>query len=463
VHTDLSPSSMSLHAKLPVEIHALIIAAIAAIRKPKDCRKALSSCSLVCATWHSLTLRHTFRSIEFSDGNSWGFKPRPLTNTIARLMESNPEIPICIKSISVLFSRTGDVPSMNEQDFERVCQLCTAVSDLSICSAGSNLDAHPRTRNGLSLLLKSPSLRHLKFTSTFRTSFLEQVPVHGLESLTFSYVTDVIKDHGDSADLSQSLRMVNMYSSHKVINTVYLTPSLFHLLGCTQHVHIFEHPEQLVTRPLWDTSLVWSNCTLVDLLFGSLTRKTTFEISIVQFLTRLTYDLSTLGMDRDFFSYFHHFPWSSLSAIKTLKIRLLFNSPDMRLIQVNEDGSWTINSTQWIVQSDNLDSDSNPLFFAGPSRSRTLETLQLAYHFNVPYINRRTTPDQTFPGCFEDSLDRNFRRENAFPSLCNFELVVRVIGGMKASKRDIMERLPSIFGPRGRCEVNGCAAFVQVE
>ena len=260
----------------PAEIHELIIAEIATWGT-NECQKDLSNCALVCAAWHSFTLRHTFRSIELldeydRDDNDWAVTP---TNTIAQLMESNPDIPSCVKSIYIPFSKSGYVLSLNEDDFERVCRLCTTVSDLWIREAGSNIDSHPRIRNGLLLLLGSPSLRHLTFYSTFRTSLLEAVQLQGLKSLTFKHVRHVVKDHEEStADLSRSkLHMVKLWYSDAVINTIYHSPAFFHLLGCTRHVQLFIDRRSGWTLPLWDSSMDWSSCTSVDLSFECLLRE----------------------------------------------------------------------------------------------------------------------------------------------------------------------------------------------
>jgi len=117
--------------------------------------------------------------------------------------------------------------------------------------------------------------------------------------------------------------------------------------------------------------------------------------------------------------------------------------------------------------------DSPSTFLSGPSRLKTLETLQLDYRFFDPVFDSDAQVDRILQDFIFDGLDPNFRAGDTFPSLKKLDLFVRMIGapevanpsGMagEASKSTLSEKLlPSIFGPGGRCEADGWAACVDV-
>ena len=119
-------------------------------------------------------------------------------------------------------------------------------------------------------------------------------------------------------------------------------------------------------------------------------------------------------------------------------------------------------TTPWIAEESKAD-----LFLSGPSRSRTLESLKLEYLFAVNF-NSEARVDQTLRELFRASLEPNFRHGHTFSSLKIFDLCVSMtvdppVSGPEAVKTEIEKCLPSIFGPGGRCEVDGWAASVDVD
>ena len=253
---------------LPGEIHELIVESITSWN-PAERRNAWSTCALVCTSWHSFALRYMFQTITLARDGRNGAVP---LGDMVRLMERYPEIPSCVNSISIVFSRSGELPPFNEDEFEQICRLCTIVYDLSIRQAGPELDSFPRIRNGLLLLLKSPSLRHLTFSSTFRTSFFETVSQH-LKVLSFNHVTSVSLDHEDPSKLSKSLRKVELRSSNFFIGAIQYNPALFQLVRSTQHINIITDSKTIRVPSFWDYRLDWAGCTLMDLSFAFSSRE----------------------------------------------------------------------------------------------------------------------------------------------------------------------------------------------
>ena len=172
---------------------------------------------------------------------------------------------------------------------------------------------------------------------------------------------------------------------------------------------------------------------------------------------------AVIDLNQEFFSYCQEFPWSSLSALKRLKINLMLteiNPP------IGAEGN--VINTPWIDQA-----SKTRLFLSGPSRLKTLKKVELKYRLVTVFKSDRRV-DQTLRELFHDALDPSFRRSrgDAFPSLENFDLCVDVTvspelsgGGMtkEAVKLGTEKCLPSIFGPGGRCEVDGWAARVDVD
>ena len=121
-----------------------------------------------------------------------------------------------------------------------------------------------------------------------------------------------------------------------------------------------------------------------------------------------------------------------------------------------------IAATTWIAEGPNAS-----LFLSGPSRLRTLESLQLGYDFFM-HFGSEAQVDQALRELFRDSLETNFRCREAFPSLGKFDLCVHMtvapkLSGSEVVKMEIEKCLPSIFGRGGRCEVDGWAASVDVD
>jgi len=118
-----------------------------------------------------------------------------------------------------------------------------------------------------------------------------------------------------------------------------------------------------------------------------------------------------------------------------------------------------------------IGNSANPLFLSGPSRSKLLKSLHLKYDF-VVFFKSEAAIDQALQDLVHGCLDPTFRHGDSFPSLRNFHFCVRmtdtcaaVKGGMQkeALTMRVIERLPSVFGAGGRCDVDGWAAHVDVE
>jgi len=168
-------------------------------------------------------------------------------------------------------------------------------------------------------------------------------------------------------------------------------------------------------------------------------------------------------LGQDFLSYCQDFPWSSFSALKTLDFTLNFvqaTPPD--------EGDASVTYPTW-----NNISSSPSTFLSGASKLKTLENLQLDYRFFVPFFDGDVQIDRTLQDFIFDGLDSDFRFGDTFPSLKKLDLFVRMIGtpevanlgGMaERSSKNILSKklLPSVFGPGGRCEADGWAAFVDV-
>jgi len=166
------------------------------------------------------------------------------------------------------------------------------------------------------------------------------------------------------------------------------------------------------------------------------------------------------ALDQHFFSYWEEFPWSSLSVLKKLTVVLVFaeSPPSTRAPQadVNHYPGW-------------ISCSKSPLYLYGPSRLKFLETLVLKYYFGFRFKTEARV-GQTLQELVHDCLDPTFRRGDAFPSLRRFGLGVDTAAtslevlGDRASiewlKMDLLERLPSIFGAGGRCEVDGWVARI---
>ena len=254
---------------LPAEIHELVIDSTSTLF-PQYRQKALATCALVCKSWHSFTLRYTFRYIRL---------PRDLEmgSSILRLMERNPEIQRCIKYVSVENGTSGAGP---DKDFEQVCRLCTGVSRLSLGynSCGPNLDSRPLIRNGILFLLKSPNLRHLSFSYfMFETSLLEAVSQH-LSTLTFTRVFQVVLDHQDSSKLAKTLQRLTFSHSHPAIGIMQNVPGLCQLFERMQQIHISADPGRMHSATSWDRKLDWKICTSMDLMVRFLLGKLELEL-----------------------------------------------------------------------------------------------------------------------------------------------------------------------------------------
>ena len=249
---------------LPAEIQELIIDSVAAV-PPPDRRHAMSICSQVCKFWHSSSLRHTFYDVDL---------PRHLKSrqdvNILRLMEANPEIARCIKSISIAFPWRGDTSTYDDDEFEKVCQAVSkSASQLAFYRAVPDLRSRPLVQKGLSLLLGSPSLSNLSFFSAFKSSMLESAS-QSVGVLNFNHVKDVVLDHEDSVKLSRSLQKIKFWGSQTVISTMQQTPGLSQIFERTQHFHIIVDPGSVRSAALWNHDLIWGNCTSLDLTFGYL-------------------------------------------------------------------------------------------------------------------------------------------------------------------------------------------------
>lgn len=189
-------SSMSLPT-LPAEIHELIIDFVAKLCH-QERKKALSTCALVCSFWHSSTLRHTFREFDFPNiGRS-----RP-DNTL-HLMERNGNIGRCFKSIEIFISAISERIGhpYTDSEFETFCRhVSRGVVRLVLVGEQPSSTVRPILHSALSLLLKSPTLRHLRFSyPTFRTSFLEGMS--DLETLSLGNVYQVDLGHQDGSKLA---------------------------------------------------------------------------------------------------------------------------------------------------------------------------------------------------------------------------------------------------------------------
>jgi len=170
-------------------------------------------------------------------------------------------------------------------------------------------------------------------------------------------------------------------------------------------------------------------------------------------------------LNQEFFSYCQEFPWLSLSALKRLKVSLTLTG----INPPNFGAEGNVANTPWIDRT-----CKSQLFLFGPSRLKTLKKVELKYRL-VMVFRSDAQVDQTLRELFHDSLDLNFRPRSGgdtFPSLENFDLCVDMTaspelsgGGMvkEAVKLSTEKCLPSIFGPGGRCEVDGWAARVDVD
>jgi len=169
-------------------------------------------------------------------------------------------------------------------------------------------------------------------------------------------------------------------------------------------------------------------------------------------------------LNQEFFSYFQEFPWSSLSALKRLKINLMLTE-----INPSIGAEGNVVNTPWIA-----DASKTRLFLSGPSRLKTLKKVELKYRL-VMVFKSDARVDQTLQELFHDSLDLNFRprsRGENFPSLETFDLCVdmtvspELSGGgtvKEVVKVNTEKCLPSIFGSGGRCEADGWTASVDVD
>jgi len=251
---------------LPAEIHELIIEFVAQNPYRKS-QKALSTCSLVCTSWHSFALRHTFQEIEFPHN------VRRASDNILRLMEANRDISRCVKSIIIFTTgglREDPGPAYTNDEFEQVCRLVsTSIVRLEIVGTAPSPASHPLP--GLSLLLKSPNLRHLKFSQAFlSTSFLEAAP--HLETLSFEHVGHLILDHKDGSKLARFNKLELMpYAVQPVIESTHHSPDLYRLFASTRHLAVTTYPLEMQTTTLGDLgSLHWASCTVFDLDFEGL-------------------------------------------------------------------------------------------------------------------------------------------------------------------------------------------------
>ena len=256
---------------LPTEIDELVIDFIATFASVQDRRRTLSTCALVCASWHSFTLRHTFQTIRLPKDIIPGPPP---SITILHLIEGNPEIRGCIKTLSVNFLNGGPILAFLHDAFEQVCRLCTAVSHLSIHGDDPKMESSHLLRNAVSFLLRSPSLRQLSFLAIFRSSFLIEAATAvqcGPAVVTFNQVKEVVLDHDDSAKFSRlPLRKVKFWGSEILISKMQQTPGLSQLFEHTQHFHFIVFPGTGSARSvtLWNRKLTWGNCTSMDMTFG---------------------------------------------------------------------------------------------------------------------------------------------------------------------------------------------------
>jgi len=135
---------------------------------------------------------------------------------------------------------------------------------------------------------------------------------------------------------------------------------------------------------------------------------------------------------------------------------------------IPEEGDASVIYPTWVTNP-----DSPSIFLSGPSRLKTLESLQLDYLFFYPFFKSAAQVDRTLQEFLRDSLDPNFHAVDTFPSLKKLGLFVRMIGtpevanlggvAERSSKNMLSKKLlPSIFGPGGRCEADGWAASVDV-
>jgi len=253
---------------LPAEIHELIIDAIIASCPFYKRRNALSICSQVCKLWHSSSLRHTFHSIQLP-------RRRPEVH-ILRLMKKNSEIARCIRSVFITFLSSRNTSTYDDDEFEQICRIVSNnVAQLALYyQAVPDLRSRPLFQNGISLLLGSQSLSQLSFTSTFKSSFLENVS-QNLAVLSFNDVKFVVLDHEVPVKLSRSLQKIEFWGSQTVIAKMQQTPGLSQIFERTQHFHIVVDPiiDRSETVALWDRNLIWRDCTSLDLTFGFLFSK----------------------------------------------------------------------------------------------------------------------------------------------------------------------------------------------
>ena len=255
---------MSLPA-LPAEIHETIIESIAGWMTQGH-NDTFSTCAFVCKMWHSFTLHYTFRVIRLVPGQ---VRQGRLSNStsLLPLMEKNPAISKCVKGVNVVLYWGGAISAPDEKAFEEVCRLCTNISYLYIVRGYSKLDSRPFARDGILHILKSPTLKHLSFLETFRTSLLEAVS-QNLTSLSFYDVEDVVLDHLDGPKLAKSLQKIKLdRQPATAVATMHRTPGLRQILERTSQVSVGVHTRNLQSAASWDRNLTWGNCVRMDLIF----------------------------------------------------------------------------------------------------------------------------------------------------------------------------------------------------
>jgi len=242
---------------LPPELHKLILDVLgdeavvafqSAERLVGDVRLTLSSCSLVCKYWHTLTLRHTFYGVRLAVYNPLcQDREERARRELVELIEANPLIGQCVQSFD-LSLLGGFAP----EAIERMCLLVSPVKNLSLfIDMNSRYDlSHPSTLNSLYSLLTPSHLRHLSIWSKRLPAHLLDVLLN-VQSLKLDGVEEVVADRGLRDLAGRAWRSSAM---QKLV----MSPAscLLASIGAT-------------TGPACDPSIVFDHLTYLDLSLGT--------------------------------------------------------------------------------------------------------------------------------------------------------------------------------------------------
>ena len=442
---------------LPLELHQLIIDVIgdeyvsSKLPSKDGTRDALQACSLVCKSWHSRSLRHTFYSTDFAFFN--GDRVLQRQTELFRILDVNPSIRRCIRRTEI-YLETGVLL----EDVEALCNTISPIETLRVVVETSHdePDSPHSPLEGLHPILNTQFLRdfsvwaaHFPLRLVENATKLRSLTLQGVETLD----TESVRDGAWCSE--STLEKLVVARGRRVLTqvgaAVERSTGLYAFFEGVKHLEMYLTVDELLHHSSWRLLLArwirletlvfhWILATIGKLVFIDAFRSAP-NSNQHNFLTETSVKL---------FKMCQMIPWESFQGLHTLTYDVSFRTtqPD-QLLGAEVDPSKTI--------------------FSGPSRLPRLQHLRIVHSNRRPFstVSDICTPLNII---YQHNLNRTIEDSNSFPCLQSFhtEVMCTVVRRSDASLgldgdklgQLVVDHLPAVFGSGGRRETHGWSTSI---